>query len=286
MSGDFSYADEIPIRRISSTEKIIRRMLLIAGGLLLSELVWLLGIRPCLPLYRVEITDIPGLDRETILAWAGIGKKSSFFSISRERMELSLKALPQIESVLVQKIFPDRLRIILTERPAVAMSLVRIDGRMVPVYFDKEGILIRIGNDGGGRARDSAPSGVRNPGQEETVPLISGLILNEPVLGMRLPASFCSFLANLEKIRAATPVLLQAISEIQIDRKAYEGFDLVLYPVHHTIRVRTGSDINEEMLRYIMLMLDVLNTKKMNVEEIDFRAGMASYIIKEASSGK
>jgi cell division protein FtsQ len=285
MSGDFSYADEVPVHQTGSTEKFIKRLILIASGLLLAELVWLLGIRPCLPLYRVEITDIPGLDRETILAWAGIGKKSSFFSISRERMELSLKALPQIESVLIQKIFPDRLRIILTARPAVAMSLVLIEGRVVPVYFDKEGILIRIGNDDG-RGRDSASRGVGNPAREETVPLISGLVFNEPVLGMRLPASFVSFLASLEKIHAATPVLLQAISEIQINRKAYEGFDLVLYPVHHTIRVRTGSDINEDMLRYIILMLDVLNTKKMDVKEIDFRAGMASYIIKEASSGK
>ncbi|MDR1902262.1 MAG: FtsQ-type POTRA domain-containing protein [Treponema sp.] len=282
MLGDFSYTGEAPVHQITSTEKFIRRLILIAGGLLLTELVWLLGIRPCLPLYRVEITDIPGLDRETILAWAGVGKKSSFFSINKERAELSLKALPQIESVLIQKVFPDRLRIILTERPAIAMSLVRIDGRMVPIYFDKEGVLIRIGNDTGGRA---AARPVKNPGQE-TVPLISGLVFNEPVLGMRLPASFASFLADLEKIHTATPVLLQAISEIQINRKAYESFDLVLYPVHQTIRVRTGSDINEEMLRYIILMLDVLKTKKMNVEEIDFRAGMASYIIKEASSGK
>jgi cell division protein FtsQ len=279
MSGDFSYAEEIPVHRVSSTERFIRMLILIAGGLLLIELLWLLVIRPCLPLYRVEITDIPGMDRETVLAWAGIGKKSSFFSINRERAELSLKSLPQIESALVEKIFPDSLRIILTERPAVAMSLVRVDGRLVPVYFDREGILIRIGNSAGERSR-------RAGGGTWEAPLISGLILNEPVLGMRLPASFALFLANLEKIYAATPVLLQAISEIHINRKAYESFDLVLYPVHHTIRVRTGSDINEEMLRYIMLMLDVLDLKKMNVEEIDFRAGMASYIIKEASSGK
>jgi cell division protein FtsQ len=281
MSGDFSYAGEVPVHRMTSTERFIRRLILIAGGLLLTELLWLLGIRPCLPLYRVEITDIPGIERETILTWAGIEKKSSFFSINKERAELSLRSLPQIESALVEKVFPDGLRIILTERSAVAMSLVRLDGRLVPVYFDREGILIRIGNDAGGRSKKAG-----NRAQEGTVPLISGLVLDEPVLGMRLPVSFASFLANLEKIYAATPVLLQAISEIRIKRKAYESFDLVLYPVHHTIRVRTGSDINEEMLRYIMLMLDVLNTKKMNVEEIDFRAGMASYIIKEASSGK
>jgi hypothetical protein len=44
--------------------------------------------------------------------------------------------------------------------------------------------------------------------------------------------------------------------------------------------------MNEETLRYVMLLLDVFKSNDSMPEEIDFRSGVASYIVKEAPSGE
>jgi cell division protein FtsQ len=95
---------------------------------------------------------------------------------------------------------------------------------------------------------------------------------------------FGSFFAALEHLHDTAPELLAVLSEIRINRKAYDGFDLILYPSHNPVKVRV-SELNEDMLRYMMLVIDVFFSKDIPVEEIDFRTSTASYTVKEASSG-
>jgi cell division protein FtsQ len=113
--------------------------------------------------------------------------------------------------------------------------------------------------------------------------VISGLVIDEPYPGMRLPAMFNSLFKDLDTLRLRAPELLAAVSEIKINRKSFDGFDLVLYPVHKQIRVRL-SELNQDLLRYTLLMADVLAAKEPGINFIDFRSGMASYTLKEASS--
>ncbi|GHU53026.1 hypothetical protein FACS1894200_13560 [Spirochaetia bacterium] len=159
------------------------------------------------------------------------------------------------------------------------MSLATVAGSIVPIYYDRQGIIFKIG-------KKNDEQHAAYPWTHGGVPLVSGLSFYEPVLGMRLPAQYSAFLSRLDVIREMNPVLLQAISEIQISAKPFDTFDLVLFPAHIPIRVRTNSDINEEMLRYVLLILDVLHSEKMKIEEIDFRVGMAAYTFKGARSGE
>ncbi|GHU88715.1 cell division protein FtsQ [Spirochaetia bacterium] len=273
MSDDFVYPeDAAPVKSSSSRglEKGLKALIFSAAAVLILELVWLFAVAPCMPLSKIEVMTFPGIDRVSVIAAAGIGERSSFISVNTRSAEKALEGLYTVESARVTKRFPNTVKIVLIPRTAVGVSLARLDGKLVPVYFDRQGIVFKIGN-----GNDDVPS----------LPLISGLVFDPPALGMRLPAMFGTFLGGLQSIGDSAPELLGAISEIRINRKAFDGFDLVLYPVHNPVRIRLESDLNEETLRYVMLMLDVFASKNSDIEEIDFRAETASYKIKEASSG-
>jgi len=266
MAGDFDYVldnSEAP----TGFEKFIKIFIVIAGLCLGAELIWLLGISPFRPFSKIDITGLDGVGREQILAIAGVNASSSYFTTDVIKIENALMRVSQIESVKVFKFFPNRLSIVLDGRKPVAVALASVEGKTAPVVFDSQGVIFEVG-------------GKNVP---DFYPVISGLIIEDPVPGMRLPGTFIPFLKELEKIELSSPELLQAVSEFRIYRKLFDGFDLILYPAHKQIKVRL-SEINEDTLRYALLMVDVLSSDPVSnkIDTLDFRSGIASYIPKEA----
>jgi cell division protein FtsQ len=264
MGGDYIFSDDLvrsPEALPSRTEKILKWVVLVIALVLGAELVWLLGITPFMPFSRIDISG-GGLDRETVLAGGGITPRSSFISLNIRETERTLKVLPQVETAKVLKHFPDRLEIILEGRRAAAVSLANLNGAIVPVLYDRKGVVFQVG--------------FNESREAESFPVLSGLVIEQPFPGMRLPAMFNPFLESLEKIELSSPELLAAVSEIRINRKSFDGFDLILYPVHNRISVRL-SELNEELLRYSLLMVDVLAVEGSGIKTIDFRSGIASY---------
>lgn len=257
----------------SKIEKVLRWVIIVALIILGGELVMILVVNPCLPLSKVEVMGMPELDKGAVLKKAGITGKSSYISVNPRTAERRLKTLLEVESVKVSKRFPDSVRITLEGRKAIAMSFGMIDGKVYPVFFDKQGLVFMIG------AEDTK---ITPP---FSIPIISGLMPEQAFLGMRLPAMFNTLLSDLEMIRISAPELLAVISEIRVNRNVFDGYDLILYPVHNRVRIRLGTELNENMLRYVMLVVDVCIARGAKIEEIDFRTGTASYTIKEASSG-
>jgi cell division protein FtsQ len=243
--------------------KTFKWFILIASLALGAELIWFLGVTPFRPFSRIEVSGFTSYDRDSLLAYAGLTPRSSFIFTNTREMEMLLADLPQIESVRIFKRFPARLDIHLQNRKAVGLTFVDIDGITIPVIIDRHGVVFQIG---------TAYTG-------ETfmdLPLISGLLLEPPTLGMRLPARFFSFFEDLELIRLNAPELLSAVSEIRLDRNSTDGLDLTLYLLHTKTRVRLPG-LNEELLRYTLLVADVLAAREPGIGMIDFRAGMASY---------
>jgi cell division protein FtsQ len=171
----------------------------------------------------------------------------------------------------VIKRFPNRVELVLDPRRPAAMAFVDQGGRTFPALIDGDGMIFSVGREGlqGG----------------EALPVISGLVLDGVFSGMKLPRIYSPLFLKLETLAREAPELLATISEIKINQKNYDGYDLTLYPAHRGVRVRVSQDLNEETLRYMLLMLDVLSEKSPGIEEIDFRTGTASYTIKEAYSG-
>jgi cell division protein FtsQ len=276
MSEEFVFAraasGEKPVR--SSIDRRLKWLLIALAIALAGELIWVLGITPCMPFSVIEINGIPELDRGEVLAQAGIGLHSSYMTVDTRGAELALNALYQVESARVTKQFPDTLRITLEGRKALAMALVPVNGVIEPVLFDKYGVVFQIGSEG-------AESGV-NIG---ALPIISGLVFADISLGMKLPAIFQRFFSDLAALNSSAPELLGTISEIQVRRRAYDGFELTLFPVHYPARIRVGNEITADTIRYMLLLIDALKKQGVMPEEIDFRTGTASYK-KEASLGQ
>jgi cell division protein FtsQ len=269
-SGDFLPAKPAVSRNLS---RGLKRLIVVAAVILAAEGLWLFVVTPCMPFSVVEVNTFPGFDREAVLALAGIGEGASFVTVNTGAAEKALAGFYLVDSARVTRRFPDRLRIYLEPRRAVAFSLAVVSGRTTPVYFDREGVIFQIGN------RDEIRI-------SPNLPLLSGLIFEQPFPGMRLPAAFSSLLDDLEKIETLSPELLGAVSEIRISRKPFDGFDLIVYPLSYPVRVVLKNNLTENTLRYVMLLLDTLEAENSMPDEIDFRSGVASYTVKGAPYGE
>ncbi|MDR0497070.1 MAG: FtsQ-type POTRA domain-containing protein [Treponema sp.] len=271
MAGDYILPEDVVPAEPTRFEKTLRVFIVVAVLCLGAELVWLLGITPFRPFSRIDLAGYDVVGREAILAQAGITARSSYISTDARAIERALINLSYLESARVFKYFPGRLQIILESRRPVAMALAGIDSKITPVLFDSQGVVFAVG---GGE------NGISYSGM---LPVISGFTIDNPFPGMRLPGLFIPIFAELEKIQLSSPELLGAISELRINRKLFDDYDLILFPVHKKIKVRL-SELNEDMLRYALLMVDVLTSQEESIDTLDFRSGIASYIPKEAFS--
>jgi cell division protein FtsQ len=249
----------------------LKKLLWALGAVLCAELLWFFAIRPCMPLSKFEIKGMPGVDTKTLLAAAGIGSQSSFMTVNKAQAEAALSALPMVRSAKVRKLFPAGLEISLEPRRAVAVAYVESAGKLVPAFIDGNGMIFSTGKEG---YREG-----------EALPVVSGIAIENPAAGAKVSRVYGSLFKQLENIDRESPELLLSVSEIEINRKNYEGYDLTIYPAHTPVKVRLGPDISCETLKYMLLMLDVLSARAEEIEELDFRTGTASYTLKEAFPG-
>lgn len=265
-------------RREIFSDKNLKRVLTALAVLLGVELLWLFGVRPCMPLSRFEVRGVPGLDSSSVLAAAGIGAHSSFMTINRDAAESALSVLPMVRSAQVIKHFPSGVEIVLEPKSAAALAFLESGGRLRPALIDGNGVILSIGKEGIQAAdMETYKDGI--------LPVISGLPLENAFPGMKLSRIYGGLFRRLEEMAGESPQLLASVSEIRINHKNYDGFDLTVFPAHAPIRVRTGPDLNAETVKYMLLMLDVFSARADEIEEIDFRTGTASYTLKEAYSG-
>jgi len=264
MAQDYAFQEsEAPGR----FEKLLRIFVVILAFFLCAELIWLVVITPLRPFSRIDISALDGMTREEILNQAGITSGLSYFSADTAAMEEALMGISLVESARVFKFFPGRLHIILEERRAVASALSVSGEKTVPLLFDNQGVVFKIGRDAGEFS--------------SMLPLISGIVIENPFPGMRLPALFVPLFNELEKIAASAPELLEAVSELRINPKPFDAYDITLYLVHRKIKIHLLG-LNEESLRYALLTADVLASKDDAGDTLDLRSPIASYIPKEA----
>jgi len=271
MSIDYYYAtsDEYTDKKKSAgkIEKAVKRLLVVAAVIIIAQFIWILGINSFMPFTTVEIHGFSNLNHSEILSLAGLDETSTFISTNTKLIQEKLAAHNLVESAIVKKHFPDRLSILLNPREAAAITLANINSRQVPMYIDRNGVFFKIGESGSHEGLD--------------LPILSGI--ENPQLNKRLPPSLVSLVDNLNRMALTSPELLSAISEIRIERKTWDGYDLVLFPVHSSIRVRVENNLTEDTIRYVLLMLSVFENDIQKPQEIDFRSGMGSYNLKEQS---
>ncbi len=253
--------------RASGRTLLLKKLLWVIIGLLLlislGQIAFQLFVVPNLTIAHVYVeSDVP-LAKDEILGIAGIEGNEYYFSLRIEDVQERLEHYPVVRQAVVRKVFPDTVRIVLEGRKPLAIALVEVDKRSVPVCFDDSGVVFHIGQ---------AIS-------EWDLPVVSGLKFGSLRMGMQLPQTLFSFLEDLSRLRNAAPNLFRLISEVRVQPLSGEEYELVIYPVAHNIRVRIGRKLDRELLQYTMLVLDVMERQELShsVREIDFRTGEVIY---------
>jgi len=257
----------------NKNEKLVNRILWIVIILLLViiifEVIFQFLIAPTLKIKNIIIDSNLELSREEILHLAGIEKNVYYFSLNKDELERKIGAYPAVRKVLVEKRFPDTLKLVLLKRNPLAVTLINDKKQSIPALVDEQGVVFYIG-----KLND-----------EFNLPVISGLEFREYREGMKLPEKLVSFLIELSSLKEEAQALFNFISEIKVIPAGPAGsdglkdFELVFYMIPYTTKIRFGKSINENILTYAMMVLDVLNRQGMShtVKEIDFRSKEVVY---------
>ncbi len=274
----FEYYNEKQDKRIIPNKKsrpkinlrrIFALIIVFLAIILIFQIAFHLLIAPRLSLKNIEIVVENGfsLTNSDILRIAGLENMEYYFSLNIESVKNRLESNPLIKSAAVERVFPDTLKINVLKRKPVALSIVEKDGVSVPVYFDEEGVVFFVGSTSRGY----------------NVPFVSGLVFTDLKPGIRLQRELVSFLKDLKTLKDSSPVLFEQISEVKFVKKSDVDYEVLLYLVNYKVRVRIGSSINEKLLTYIILALDVVSSQSIigELEEVDFRTGDIVYRIKE-----
>jgi len=233
------------------------------------DLAYQLLLVPKLIVNRVTIMADKGigLSNEELMQIAGLQGDESYFSLDVDRITANLEAYPVIREADVTKSFPDQLSIVLRKRIPLAIAVVEMGAKSIPVVLDENGVVFEVG-----RSVSSY-----------NLPVVSGVRFPEIALGMRLPDELRGYLRKLAKLRDSSPVLFGLISEVEFVKKRQADYEVLLYTTQHSLKVRLGQDIDENLLKYVLMALDVVAGEMgmVNLEELDFRSGDIVYRVRE-----
>ncbi len=235
-----------------------------------------LAVGLAVPLTRVTrafVAEPCRISADELLSWAGVAPGANWFRLDERTMSKNAAAHPRIAKVSARKVFPNAVAFELTERTAAAIVYARgADGRLEAHCVDGEGVVFAALRD--------------EPGAAE-LPVLSGLEIRGLRYGMRLGPSFAKLLASVAELGRSEPGLLRALSEIRAIAADGVLTEAILYPAHYRLPVRIKPVLSADMLRSMMLVLDVVHTGGLasRVLELDFRSDTYVYKLKEAVSG-
>jgi cell division protein FtsQ len=229
------------------------------------------GAVPLMVIRHVVVqSDVPLTD-DQVLAISGIQGSEHWYSLRTAAIEKRLEANPLIRRAFVQRVFPDTVRMTVWGRQPVALVLAESGGRSLPVLVDGEGIVFKVGT----------------TSAEVDLPVISGLALGETSLGAELPRTYGSLFADMKGLREKSPALFGLVSEIRVvppadaagAAPASGNCDLLLYLTNSPVPVRLRGGIDETLLKYTLMVLDLLSKQGVlkDIQELDFRSGDVVY---------
>ena len=173
-----------------------------------------------------------------------------------------LSSEPGFDNVVVEKKFPDRIFINVVEREPVAVTFIVDDGFTNPVQIDRNGVLFPV--------KDKTEI------DSNLIPIISGLPVEHMSGGMRIPSKYRPLIDQIYKISSLGKNYFAGISEICVLPKDTGNYELALIPSQSKVKVLTDRSLNEDALKYMMVVLDVVNKIGADVYEIDLRYGSVS----------
>jgi cell division protein FtsQ len=235
-------------------------------------LVYLL-IVPAMVITRFDVLGSSTMRADELRAWTGLPEKPYWFSLDCAAVEGNLLEHPRVAGVVVERVFPNRLKVSVTERNPVAVVYARgASGRTEAHCVDGKGFVFA-----------SASAYAHSSG----LPVLSGLEIHGLRYGLRLDGAFLTILSSLDGLQRSEPALLSAISELRVVTREGSPSELLIYPARYRIPVRVRPALDAGLLKSILLVLDVVEGEGLApaIRELDMRTDTYVYRTKEAVSG-
>ena len=243
--------------------KVIKILFCVLCLLLIGELGVYKYVMPCFSSPKVTVSGQAAYSAEEIARMLLPMESSNWLDFDVNQAVAIISSEAGIEHVAVEKRFPDKILINLEERKPVAVTLVVENGKTSAMQIDKNGVLF--------------PGRMNAISDTNEVPIVSGLPVEYMSKGMRIPSKYRPLIDQITKISDLPQKYFASISEICVLPKEYGNYELALIPSQSKVKVLTDRALNEDALKYMMIVLDVVNQIGTDVSEVDLRYGSVSY---------
>lgn len=266
MSDDYFYTgyDQYYAEEKSKTAKKTRILKILMGiliSVLVVEALLYTVVFPCLKPVEYSFVGLKNLSADSLLRNVNAWDQTSWMKFDTASFSARLAGNSAIESISVEKKFPNIILVNVEEREAVAYSLVNTGGRTQPILIDRRGNIFSV----------------ENFAVNESVPLISGLDIERFNDSYKLSTDIHELLDRIRFLRKDYPRFLEALSEIHVVPTEFGSYELILYPIHSHIPVLSDRNLSEKTMDVFVLMVAVFNETNSDVTEIDTRYGSVSY---------
>jgi len=242
--------------------KVIKIIFCILCFLLIGELVVYKYVLPAFSNPKVTISGQVNYSAEDIAMLLLPMNSSSWLDFDVDQAVSLLCSESGISNARVEKKFPDKIFVSIIERSPVAVTFASEQGHSYPLQIDKYGVLFPVN-----------PKSKVDP---NCIPIISGLPIDYVTDGARIADKYKPLIEQVSKIGERPEKYFSSISEICVIPKEFGNYELALIPSQSKIRVLTDRSLNEDSLKYMMVVLDVLKLLDADVSEVDLRYGSVS----------
>lgn len=222
---------------------------------------------------KVDVAGMESVSQDEIVQALQLGPEANLVNADIRAMEERILSNPKIDEAKISRSFPDRLFIQLTERTPVACVFVSDGTGTRPVAVDGDGVAFAY--------MDTMPAAKK-------LPVLSGIRFENFAPGQKLPAMLLPLLGDMAGLSGGDSRVLDAFSEIKVEKVGDSGADILLYPADRPIPVRMSARLTQSGLSSALLVLDILAARPdaASIEEIDFRTGTIVYRTKEAHTDR
>jgi cell division protein FtsQ len=212
-------------------------------------------------------SDVPLAD-DQVLQLSGIRGGEHWYTVSEAAIRGRLEASPLIRRALVERVFPDTIRMTLWGRQPAALVLAAADGRILPVLVDEDGVAFKVGT----------------TSADLDLPVVSGLSAGDMSLGAQLPRAYRALFAELRAMREKAPAMCAAVSEVRVVGGSSadlspQDLDLIVYLTSSPVPIRARGSLDESLVKYALMATDLLSRQGVlkDIQELDFRGGDLVY---------
>lgn len=243
--------------------KVIKVIFVILCLVLVGELIVYKYILPSFSSPKISVTGLSSYTPDDFAEKLAPFSNANWFDFDVEQAAAVISNDAGIDSVVVEKHFPDKILIKVEERKPVAMIFLMENGISSALEIDRNGVIF--------------PQHRSENIEDSYMPVISGLPVEYMAQGMRIPAKYRPLIEQIARIKSLPQQYFASVSEICVLPKDTGNYELALIPAQAKVKVLTDRSLNEEALKYMMIVLDVVNQLGSNVTEVDLRYGSVSY---------